>query len=260
MSQQPDSVFAGTQVVSLVEIRGTNHSLVHPRGAVGSCREIYICLLLLLFSGLIANAQNYLGLSMIGQQPKQNGAICINANGTGVVGSAFVFGKSNYVVTCKHEWDSATNRDHFNAKHLYYFYSISNSLSPPYALTPKCFITTNDIAVFTTTPPLADIKPFQLTSTGTLRSNDLIVYFGFNSDSHTFNHGYGHLTGFGVNNTSPSSNAACIYFQGNDHAHDGYSGGAIFTSNREVVGIFCGGSDKVYAGNSIDALSPLLTN
>src|SRR6266516_1716194 len=35
MSHQPDNVFAGTQVVSLVEVRGTNNSLVHPRGAVG---------------------------------------------------------------------------------------------------------------------------------------------------------------------------------------------------------------------------------
>jgi len=35
MSHQPENVFAGTQVVSLVEIRGTNNSLVHPRGAVG---------------------------------------------------------------------------------------------------------------------------------------------------------------------------------------------------------------------------------
>src|SRR5436189_4217204 len=35
MSHQADNVFAGTQVVSLVEVRGTNNSLVHPRGAVG---------------------------------------------------------------------------------------------------------------------------------------------------------------------------------------------------------------------------------
>lgn len=35
MSHQPDNIFAGTQVVSLAEVRGTNHSLVHPRGAVG---------------------------------------------------------------------------------------------------------------------------------------------------------------------------------------------------------------------------------
>lgn len=35
MSHQPDNIFAGTQVVSLVEVRGTNHSVVHPRGAVG---------------------------------------------------------------------------------------------------------------------------------------------------------------------------------------------------------------------------------
>jgi uncharacterized protein len=35
MSHQPDNVFAGTQVVALVEVRGTNKSLVHPRGAVG---------------------------------------------------------------------------------------------------------------------------------------------------------------------------------------------------------------------------------
>src|SRR2546427_4071436 len=35
MSHQPANIFAGTQVVSLVEIRGTNKSLVHPRGAVG---------------------------------------------------------------------------------------------------------------------------------------------------------------------------------------------------------------------------------
>ena len=35
MSHQPNNVFAGTQVVSLVEVRGTNYSLVHPRGAVG---------------------------------------------------------------------------------------------------------------------------------------------------------------------------------------------------------------------------------
>src|SRR5881227_412007 len=35
MSHQPNNVFAGTQVVSLVEVRGTNNTLVHPRGAVG---------------------------------------------------------------------------------------------------------------------------------------------------------------------------------------------------------------------------------
>jgi len=35
MSHEPDNIFAGTQVVSLVEVRGTNNSLVHPRGAVG---------------------------------------------------------------------------------------------------------------------------------------------------------------------------------------------------------------------------------
>jgi predicted nucleotidyltransferase len=35
MSHQPDNIAAGTQVVSLVEIRGPNSSLVHPRGAVG---------------------------------------------------------------------------------------------------------------------------------------------------------------------------------------------------------------------------------
>jgi hypothetical protein len=35
MSHQPNNIFAGTQVVSLVEVHGTNDSLVHPRGAVG---------------------------------------------------------------------------------------------------------------------------------------------------------------------------------------------------------------------------------
>src|SRR6185436_16144668 len=35
MGHQPNNIFAGTQVVSLVEVRGTNNSLVHPRGAVG---------------------------------------------------------------------------------------------------------------------------------------------------------------------------------------------------------------------------------
>jgi predicted nucleotidyltransferase len=35
MSHQPDNIAAGTQVVSLVEVRGPNGSLVHPRGAVG---------------------------------------------------------------------------------------------------------------------------------------------------------------------------------------------------------------------------------
>lgn len=35
MSHQPPNISAGTQVVSLVEVRGTNNSLVHPRGAVG---------------------------------------------------------------------------------------------------------------------------------------------------------------------------------------------------------------------------------
>lgn len=35
MSHQPGNVFAGTQIVTLVEVRGTNNSLVHPRGAVG---------------------------------------------------------------------------------------------------------------------------------------------------------------------------------------------------------------------------------
>ncbi len=35
MPPQPDNISAGTQVVALVEIRGPNGSLVHPRGAVG---------------------------------------------------------------------------------------------------------------------------------------------------------------------------------------------------------------------------------
>lgn len=35
MSHQTSNISAGTQVVSLVEVRGTNDSLVHPRGAVG---------------------------------------------------------------------------------------------------------------------------------------------------------------------------------------------------------------------------------
>lgn len=37
MSHQPDNIFAGTQVVSLVEVRGPNHSLVHPRGVRCAC-------------------------------------------------------------------------------------------------------------------------------------------------------------------------------------------------------------------------------
>jgi uncharacterized protein len=35
MSHPPNNICAGTQVVSLVKVRGTNHSLMHPRGAVG---------------------------------------------------------------------------------------------------------------------------------------------------------------------------------------------------------------------------------
>ena len=35
MTSQTGNIAAGTQVVSLVEVRGTNNSLVHPRGAVG---------------------------------------------------------------------------------------------------------------------------------------------------------------------------------------------------------------------------------
>jgi uncharacterized protein len=35
MSHQPDNVSAGTQVVALAEVRGTNNSLAHPSGAVG---------------------------------------------------------------------------------------------------------------------------------------------------------------------------------------------------------------------------------
>jgi predicted nucleotidyltransferase len=35
MAHQPNNISAGTQVVALVEIRGPNQSLVHPRGAVG---------------------------------------------------------------------------------------------------------------------------------------------------------------------------------------------------------------------------------
>jgi hypothetical protein len=34
MSHQPDNIFAGTQVVSLVEVRGTSQSLIYPRAAM----------------------------------------------------------------------------------------------------------------------------------------------------------------------------------------------------------------------------------
>jgi len=36
MSHQPNNIFAGTQVVALLEVRGPNNSLVHPRGALGA--------------------------------------------------------------------------------------------------------------------------------------------------------------------------------------------------------------------------------
>ena len=35
MADQTENLYAGTQIVSLVEVRGSNNSLVHPRGAVG---------------------------------------------------------------------------------------------------------------------------------------------------------------------------------------------------------------------------------
>jgi hypothetical protein len=35
MADQATTISVGTQVVSRVEVRGTNNSLVHPRGAVG---------------------------------------------------------------------------------------------------------------------------------------------------------------------------------------------------------------------------------
>src|SRR5262245_35744319 len=35
MAHQPGNISAGTQVVSRIEVRGPNRSLVHPRGAVG---------------------------------------------------------------------------------------------------------------------------------------------------------------------------------------------------------------------------------
>jgi len=35
MPHQPENIFAGTQVVVLVEVRGPNNAIVHPRGAVG---------------------------------------------------------------------------------------------------------------------------------------------------------------------------------------------------------------------------------
>ncbi len=35
VSHQPTNIFAGTQVVALIEVRGPGNSLVHPRGAVG---------------------------------------------------------------------------------------------------------------------------------------------------------------------------------------------------------------------------------
>jgi len=34
MAHRPNNIFAGTQVVSLIKVHGTNDSLVHPRGAV----------------------------------------------------------------------------------------------------------------------------------------------------------------------------------------------------------------------------------
>jgi hypothetical protein len=35
MCHQPDNIFAGTQIVSLVTVRSMNNSAVHPRGTVG---------------------------------------------------------------------------------------------------------------------------------------------------------------------------------------------------------------------------------
>jgi len=36
MSHQPNNIFAGTHVVALLEVRGPNNFLVHPRDAVGA--------------------------------------------------------------------------------------------------------------------------------------------------------------------------------------------------------------------------------
>jgi hypothetical protein len=40
MSHQPSNIFAGTQIVPLVEVRGTNNLLVHPRCAPSGRKEL----------------------------------------------------------------------------------------------------------------------------------------------------------------------------------------------------------------------------
>ena len=100
--------------------------------------KIFFYLLFIVSLGTVGLAQSFQWSNQRLQQ--QNGEILF-INGSGkfqLLGSAFVFGKSNYVVTCYHVWNAATNLCH--TTNLYY----NDGYPIPFALTPKCFFATND--------------------------------------------------------------------------------------------------------------------
>jgi hypothetical protein len=197
------------------------------------------------------------------QLNEQNGGIFFVKNDPFQVqlhGSAFVFGKSNYVVTCYHVWQEVkTNALLPNLR----FVSKSGSA---YALNLKCVFPSNDIALFTTQPPMTIATNFAMGNFNGFKSNHFLAYCGENYADNTDRIAYGKVIEYGTdtvnNDTVNRILVPSIDFTRGD-AWLGYSGGGVYNMEGEIVGLFCEidtNAPGCNSAQSIEVLRPFFTN
>jgi putative serine protease PepD len=157
----------------------------------------------------------------------QNGIIVLESNGIKFpIGSGFVYGTNNDVVTCKHVLDASEALHATNL--LYLAYGVSCSL------TRKVTLTNHDIAVFSTTPPLTNCDPFKIGDFDELKVSDAVFYIGFDTRKNCKVVNDSRIT---LKGTEPFNGGILNFIDFPGIVIPGYSGGAVFNSKREVVGI-----------------------
>ena len=191
---------------------------------------ILAVIILLVLALTSAISQSTAKFAWSNQRLNQIGLINVTQNGHTLttIGSGFVFGTNNDVVTCKHVFDAALRS---NIATLVY-----SSPGGYYILTPKLIFTNFDVAVFSTEPKITNADPFVLGSFAELRTNSTVLYAGYDSRRNSGVMSASWISSIGqemINNT------ANPYVDFPGEVIPGYSGGPAFNSRGEIIGIIC---------------------
>ena len=162
----------------------------------------------------------------------QNGEIRCFIKGIAqpLVGSGFVFGSNNDVVTCKHVLDIAEGM----AQTSNLVYIASDNII--YILKQKLILTNYDIAVFSTVPKMTNTDPFVMGDFKKLTNSSGLAYIGFDIRQ---NHRVIAASSVSFKGTDEVNGSHVDYIDFPSIAIPGYSGGGVFNSKGEIIGIIC---------------------